>query len=149
MQKVHFRFTCVAQKCQCSSSLVTVAFVSGCPTKASKKRPPTTGTQFKVCLQLKPVILVKNLVTLVCVSPSQCWFGYCSRLSASKYAWLNIREGEGHIWVRTKVWSVSVRNFGESSRETVCVSTICDEYCGLGWSNVGWRSPQDKSLSSG
>ena len=70
MPKVYFRFMCVAQKCQCSSSLVTVAFVSGCPTKASKKRPPTTGTQFKVCLQLEPVILVKNLETLVCVSPS-------------------------------------------------------------------------------
>ena len=69
MPKVYFRFTCVAQKRQCSSSLVTVAFVSGCPTKASKKRPPTTGTQFKVCLQLKRVILVKNLETLVCVSP--------------------------------------------------------------------------------
>ena len=70
MQKVHFRLTFVAQKRLCSSSLVTVAFVSGCPTKASKKRPPTTGTQFKVCLQLEPVILVKNLETLVCVSPS-------------------------------------------------------------------------------
>ena len=65
MQKVLFRFTCVAQKCQCSSSLVTVAFVSGCPTKASKKRPPTTGTQFKVCLELKPAVLVKNLETCV------------------------------------------------------------------------------------
>ena len=70
MQKVHFRFTCVAQKCQCSSSLVTVAFVSGCPTKASKKRPPTTGTQFKVCLQLKLAVLVKNFEVFVCVSPS-------------------------------------------------------------------------------
>ena len=70
MQKVLFRFMCVAQKCQCSSSLVTVAFVSGCPTKASKKRPPTTGTQFKVCLQLKLAVLIKNLEVFVCVSPS-------------------------------------------------------------------------------
>ena len=54
----------------CLSSLITVAFVSGCPTKASKKRPPTTGTQFKVCLELKPAVLVKNLETPVCVSPS-------------------------------------------------------------------------------
>ena len=73
MQKVHFRFTFVAQKRLCLSTLITVAFVSGCPTKASKKRPPTTGTQFKVCLQLKLAIFVKNLETLVCVSPSlQC-----------------------------------------------------------------------------
>ena len=40
----------------------------------------------------------------------QCWFGYYSRLSAPKYAWLNIGEGEEHIWVRTKVSVVNVRN---------------------------------------
>ena len=27
----------------------------------------------------------------------QCWFGYYSRLTASKYAWLNIAEGEGQM----------------------------------------------------
>ena len=27
----------------------------------------------------------------------QCWFGYYSRLTAPKYAWLNIGEGEGQI----------------------------------------------------
>ena len=149
MKKVHFRFMCVAQSCLCLSSLTTVAFVSGCPTKASKKRPPTTGTQFKVCLELKSTIFVKNLETIVCVSPSPMLIGYYGRLSASKYAWLNIGEGEGHIWVRTEVWRVNVTNCRENSRETVSVSTICDEYCGLGWSNVGWRSPQDTSLSSG
>ena len=69
MQKVYVRFSRVAQKRLCLNSPMTVAFVSGCPTKASKKRPPTTGTQFKVCLQLKPAILVKNLETLGCVSP--------------------------------------------------------------------------------
>ena len=36
----------------------------------------------------------------------QCWFGYYSRLSAPKYAWLNIGEGEGHICERTKVSGV-------------------------------------------
>ena len=41
----------------------------------------------------------------------QCWFGYYSHLSAPKYAWLNIGEGEGHIRVRTKVWRVNVQNF--------------------------------------
>ena len=40
----------------------------------------------------------------------QCWFGYYSRLSAPKYVWLNIGEGEGHIWVRTRVSGVNVRN---------------------------------------
>ena len=40
----------------------------------------------------------------------QCWFGYYSRLSAPKYAWLNIGEGEGHIWVKMKVSGVNVRN---------------------------------------
>ena len=43
--------------------------------------------------------------------PQQCLFGYCSHLSAPKYAWLNIGEGEGHIWVRTKVRRVNVRKF--------------------------------------
>ena len=37
-------------------------------------------------------ILVKSLETL-----PQCWFGYYSGLSASKYAWLNIGEGEGTL----------------------------------------------------
>ena len=55
-------------------------------------------------------ILVTNLETLVRFSPPQCWFGICSHLSAPKYAWLNIGEGEGHIWLRTKVWRVNVRN---------------------------------------
>ena len=40
----------------------------------------------------------------------QIWFGYYSRLSAPKYAWLNIWEGKEHIWVRIKVWRVNVRN---------------------------------------
>ena len=37
----------------------------------------------------------------------QSWFGYYSRLSAPKYAWLNIWEG----------------------KEQASVSTVCDEYC--------------------
>ena len=39
----------------------------------------------------------------------QCWFVYYSRLSAPKYAWLNIGEGEGYIWLRTKMSGVNVR----------------------------------------
>ena len=90
MQKVHFRFTCVVQKRLCLSSLITVAFVSGCPTKASKKRPPTTGTQFKVCLELKPAVLVKNLELLVCVCTSQMliWVlqvSQCSKMHVAQH----------------------------------------------------------------
>ena len=55
-------------------------------------------------------ILVRNLETLVRFFPPQCWFGICSHLSAPKYAWLNIGEGEGCIWLRTKVWRVNVWN---------------------------------------
>jgi len=51
----------------------------------------------------------------LCAFPlPQCWLAYYSRLSAPKYAWLNIREGEVHIWVRTKVWRVNVRNCREN-----------------------------------
>ena len=71
-------------------------------------------------------ILVKNLETLVCVSLPQCWFGYYSGLSASKYAWLKI--GEQKVW---ELWEVNLKNCLENSRETVSVSTICDEYWNL------------------
>ena len=36
-------------------------------------------------------------------------FGYYSRLSAPKYAWLSIGKGVGHIWGRTRVSGVNVR----------------------------------------
>ena len=41
---------------------------------------------------------------------------------------VNIGEGEGHIWVRTKARRVNVRNVPQNSRQMVSVSTICDEY---------------------
>lgn len=41
----------------------------GCPTKASKKRPPTTGTQFKVKL-----CLMIAFVELSLLSRKQCHF---------------------------------------------------------------------------
>ena len=41
-------------------------------------------------------------------SPKLIWV--CSHFSAPKYARLNIGEGEGHVWVRTKVWRLNVRN---------------------------------------
>ena len=61
----------------------------------------------------------------------QCWFGYYSHLSGPKYMWLNIGEGEGHIWVRTKVRRVNAIHFQKNSRKTVSVSTICDADCRL------------------
>ena len=59
----------------------------------------------------------------------QCRFGYYSSLSAPKYVWLNIGEGEGHIRVRTKVRRVNVQNFPKNSRKTGFVSMICEKYC--------------------
>ena len=56
-------------------------------------------------------ILVTNLQTLCVIFrfPNvDLGIGIISVLQ--KYAWLNIGEGEGHIWVRTKVWRVNVRN---------------------------------------
>ena len=44
------------------------------------------------------------------IFPSPMLIWVCSHFSAPKYARLNIGEGEGHIWVRTKVWRVNVRN---------------------------------------
>ena len=69
--------------------------------------------------RLTATTLIKNLETLVCVSPSPL-IGYYNRLSAPKYAWLNIGEREGRIWVRTKLWRVNVRNFREI-REKPCL----------------------------
>ena len=45
---------------------------------------------------IESTLLVKNLETLVCISPSPMliWLLQSSR-SALKYTWLNIREGEG------------------------------------------------------
>ena len=111
---------------------------------ASHRQPSSLTSIISVCDEViskssVATILVTNLETLVCVSPSPMsrWrrseFGNYSRLSAPKYTWLNIREGDGHFWVRTNVWRVNVRNLRENSRETVSVSTICDEYC----SNIG------------
>ena len=61
----------------------------------------------------------------------QCWFGYYSHLSGPKYMWLNIGEGEGHIWVRTKVRRMNAIHFRKNWRKTVSVSTICDADCKL------------------
>ena len=71
-------------------------------------------------LQYSPQIL-KHL----CDFPlPQCWFGYYSRLSAPKYARLNIGEGEGHIRVKTKVWRVNVQNFPKIQENGFCFNDL-------------------------
>ena len=125
MRKVHFRFTFVAQKRLCSSSLITFAFVSGCPTKASKKRPPTTGTQFKVCLQLKPAILVKNLGTLVCVSPSPMliWVLQSSQCFIIRVTQRRGRRG-AHLSENKGVKSESTKFSRKFKRNGLCFSDL-------------------------
>ena len=63
----------------------------------------------------------------------KCWFGYYSRLSAPMYAWPNIGEGKEHIWVRTKVGRVNVRNLGKIQEKQLLfqrfVTSIVD--CGI------------------
>ena len=65
---------------------------------------------FSPLLEIIATILVTNLETLVWFFPSPMLIWVCNHFSAPKYAWLNIGEGKGHIWVRTKVWRVNVRN---------------------------------------
>ena len=64
----------------------------------------------------------KILKHLGAFSFPQCWFVHYSGLSASKYAWLNIGEGEG-----TLQWEQKCEEW--KFKRTVSVSTICDEYC--------------------
>ena len=74
-------------------------------------------------------ILVKNLETLVAVSPSPMliWVSQWSQCFKTRMAqhW----GGRRHISVGKTVSSRNLRSFPENSRETVSVSTICDEYC--------------------
>ena len=52
--------------------------------------------------------------------------------------------GRTHISGGKTVWRINLKIFPENSRETVSVSTICDEYCLCVWRawtgnvNVGW-----------
>ena len=74
-------------------------------------------------------ILVKNLETLVsCVPfPMLIWVSQWSQCFKTPVAqhW----GGRRHISGGKTVWSRNLRIFPENSRETVSVSTICDEYC--------------------
>ena len=62
-------------------------------------------------------------------------FGCYSGLRASKYAWLNIGRSltlgreRAYYSENKSVRSKNLKNFPKNSRETVSVSTICDEYC--------------------
>ena len=107
-------------------------------------RQPSPLTSISVCDEViskssVATILVTNLGTLVCVSPSPMltWV-----LQSSQYSKMRILEGDGHFWVRTNVWRVNVRNLRENSLETVSVSTICDEYC----RNIGVLCDTFKSM---
>ena len=57
------------------------------------------------------LIITTILVMLVYVSPSSMLIWVLRSFQCSKIrVALNIGEGEGHIWVKTKVWRVNVRN---------------------------------------
>ena len=75
-------------------------------------------------------ILVKNLETLVSISPSPMliWvsqWSECFKIRVAQH-W----GGRRHISGGKTVWSRNLMIVPENSRETVSVSTICDEYCG-------------------
>ena len=74
-------------------------------------------------------ILVKNLETLVSISPSPMliWvsqWSQCFKIRVAQH-W----GGRRHISGGKTVWSRNLMIVPENSRETVSVSTICDEYC--------------------
>ena len=57
------------------------------------------------------LIITTILVMLVYVSPSSMLIWVLRSFQCSKIrVALNIGEGEGHIWMKTKVWRVNVRN---------------------------------------
>ena len=55
-------------------------------------------------------ILVTNLETLVWFSAPQCWFGFAVISVLQNTLGSTLGKEIGHIWVRTKVWRVNVRN---------------------------------------
>ena len=63
------------------------------------KETETTHKLFLVSVDLSAFFYLQyssKILKHLCLFPlPQCWFGYHSGLSASKYAWLNIGEGEG------------------------------------------------------
>lgn len=55
----------------CGHPLARTLFPDGCPTKATKKRPPTTGTQFKVSVsELMKNLKTKNPHYIRCIKPN-------------------------------------------------------------------------------
>ena len=77
----------------------------------------------------RPTILVKNLETLVSVSPFQMLIWVSQRPLCFKIRVAQHWGGRRHISGGKPVWSINLRIAPENSRETVSVSTICDEYC--------------------
>ena len=77
----------------------------------------------------RPTILVKNLETLVSVSPFQMLIWVSQRPLCFKIRVAQHWGGRRHISGGKPVWSINLRIVPENSRETVSVSTICDEYC--------------------
>ena len=72
----------------------------------------------------------------------QCWFGYYSRLTAPKYAWLNIGEGEGQIKVRTNVSGVNVRNLDKIQDEWLLFQRfVTSIILGTNLETLVWFSP--------
>ena len=93
-------------------------------TAVAKNRPDTMGQD-----KQRVTILVKNLETLVFVSPFQrlIWvsqWSLCFKIRVAQH-W----GGRRHISGGKPVWSINLRIVPENSRKTVFVSTICDEYC--------------------
>ena len=83
--------------------------------------------------QAEATILVKNLETLVSISPSPMliWvsqWSQCFKIRVAQH-W----GGRRHISGGKTVWSRNLMIVPENSRETVSVSTICDEYCLCVW----------------
>ena len=80
----------------------------------------------------------------------QCWFGYYSRLTAPKYAWLSIGEGEGQIKVRTKVSGGNVRNLDKIQDKWLLFQRFVTSIVELitSWKNtVGFLFPTDYTFT--
>ena len=70
---------------------------------------------FMVCTQILvhswgPTIVIINLETLVWFSTPQCWFGFAVISVLQNTLSATLGREKGHIWVRTKMWRVNVRN---------------------------------------
>ena len=101
-------------------------------------RQPSPLTSISVCDEViskssVATILVTNLGTLVCVSPSPMLIWV---LQSSQYSKIHVAQHWGRRWallsenkcVKSEC-KKTLRKLRENSRETVSVSTICNKYC--------------------